>query len=206
MVRDREAPGSNPGPPTKFCLGTWGSSSPNRPPRALQTCGLIGERLPTMNFYLQIGSILFVIGGLFDALIGAATPIVTRVTRPNIFMLSAQSDLALFGTSPGDLLHQSTSLALLYRLAFDLIGTLLLVFGLLVAALAWFGLRHGEWWALWTLVGVEVIFIAGWRVVLSPNIQRGIPIHLAALPPNLLVPAILLIPAGLLSAIGLAQH
>ena len=128
------------------------------------------------------------------------------VTRPNIFMLSAQSDLALFGTSPGDLLHQSTSLALLYRLAFDLIGTLLLVFGLLVAALAWFGLRHGEWWALWTLVGVEVIFIAGWRVVLSPNIQRGIPIHLAALPPNLLVPAILLIPAGLLSAIGLAQH
>ena len=112
-----------------------------------------------MNLYLQIGSILFVIGGLFDALIGAATPIVTRATRPNIFMLSAQSDLALFGRNAGDLLHESTSLALLYRLTFDLIGTLLLVFGLLVAALAWFGLRHGEWWALWTLVGVEVIFI-----------------------------------------------
>jgi len=121
-------------------------------------------------------------------------------------MLSAQSDLALFGRNPGDLLHESTSLALLYRLTFDLIGTLLFVFGLLVAALAWFGLRHGEWWALWTLVGVKVIFIAGWIVVLSPYIQRSIPIHLAALPPNLLVPAILLIPAGLLSAIGLAQH
>ena len=159
-----------------------------------------------MNFYLQIGSILFVIGGLFDALIGAATPIVTRAARPNIFMLSARSDLALFGGNAGDLLHESTTLALLYRLTFDLIGTLLLVFGLLVAALAWFGLRHGEWWALWTLVGVEVIFIAGWIVVLSPYFQRGIPIHLAALPPNLLVPAILLIPAGLLSAIGLAQH
>jgi hypothetical protein len=159
-----------------------------------------------VNFYLQIGSILFLIGGLFDALIGAATPIVTRMTRPNILMLSAQSDLLLFGKNPGDLLHESTSLALLYRLTFDLIGTLLLVFGLLVAALAWFGLRHGEWWALLTLVGVEVIFIAGWIVVLSPYIQRGIPIQLGALPPNLFVPAILLIPAGLLSAIGLAQH
>ena len=64
---------------------------------------------------------------------------------------------------------------------------------------------------LWLLIFVPFAilpfaFIAGWRVVLSPNIQRGIPIHLAALPPNLLVPAILLIPAGLLSAIGLAQH
>jgi hypothetical protein len=159
-----------------------------------------------VNFYLQIGSILFLIGGLFDALIGAATPIVTRTTRPNILMLSAQSDLALFGRNPGDLLHESTAVALLYRLTFDLIGTLLLVFGLLVAALAWFGLRHREWWALWTLVGVEVIFMAGWIVVLSQYIQRGIPIHIWALPPNLLVPAILLIPAGLLSAIGLAQH
>ena len=82
-----------------------------------------------MNFYLQIGSILFVIGGLFDALIGAATPIVTRATRPNIFMLSAQSDLALFGRNAGDLLHESTSLALLYRLTFDLIGTLLSFLG-----------------------------------------------------------------------------
>jgi hypothetical protein len=159
-----------------------------------------------VNVYLQIGSILFVIGGLFDALIGAATPIVTRATRPNIFMLSAQSDLLLFGRNPADLVHDSTSLALLYRLTFDLIGTLLLVFGLLVTALAWFGLRHGEWWALWTLVGVEVIFVAGWMVVLSPYVQRGIPIQWAALPPNLLVPAILLIPAGVLSAIGLAQH
>jgi len=51
-----------------------------------------------------------------------------------------------------------------------------------------------------------VIFIAGWIVVLMPYFQRGIPINLTALPPNLLVPAILLIPAGLLSAIGLAQH
>jgi hypothetical protein len=41
------------------------------------------------------------------------------------------------------LLADNPAMAQLYRQTFDLIGTLLLVFGLLQVALAWFALRQG---------------------------------------------------------------
>ena len=159
---------------------------------------------------LQIGSLLFVIGGVFDALIGALTPIVTRISpQPpdNTFLANPRADLALFGGSPQQLLAENPALALLYRLTFDLIGTLLLVFGLLQAAVAWFALRQGHAWALTVLVGVDLLFIGGWALVFSRYVSAGVPvIGGTLLPPNLLVPAVLLIPATVLALIGLREQ
>jgi hypothetical protein len=157
---------------------------------------------------LQIGALLFVIGGVFDALIGALTPIVTRISpQPpqNTFMLDSRSDLALFGRLPQALVAESPALAMLYRLTFDLIGTLLLVFGLLQAAVAWFALRQGQAWALFLLVGIDLLFVAGWALVFSTYVRAGVPVSGTSLPPNLLVPALLLIPATAFAIIGLRQ-
>ena len=157
---------------------------------------------------LQIGSLLFAIGGLFDALIGALTPFVTRM-RPlpaDSFLQNAAADLILYGRSPQALLSDDAPLAMLYRTTFDLIGALLLIFGLLQAGVAWFALRHGQAWALWLLVVVDILFIAGWALVYWQYFSRGIGLATIGIPPNLLVPAVLLIPATVLGVIGLQQQ
>jgi hypothetical protein len=154
---------------------------------------------------LQIGSILFVVGGLVDAVIGALTPFVTRL-RPlplDAFLQTPGADRALFGSSPQHLLATDEPLAMLYRTTFDLIGMLLLVFGILQAALAWFALRAGHVWALWVLVSADLLFIVGWGLVYSQYFRRSIPFSAIGVPPNLLVPAVLLIPATVLAFIGL---
>ncbi|HEY3084059.1 MAG TPA: hypothetical protein VGK28_01245 [Candidatus Dormibacteraeota bacterium] len=156
---------------------------------------------------LQIASILFAVGGLFDALIGALTPLVTRM-RPlpvDAFLQNAQADRVLFGRSARALLSEDAALAMLYRTTFDLIGALLLVFGLLQAGVAWFALREGHAWALWLLVAVDLLFIAGWGLVYSQYFQRGMGLGAIGVPPNLLVPLVLLIPATLLAIVGLYQ-
>jgi len=58
------------------------------------------------------------------------------------------SDRALFGDSPQHLLDTSPAIAHLQRLTFDLIGMMLLAFGVSQMAIAWFALRHGQWWGL----------------------------------------------------------
>ena len=157
---------------------------------------------------LQIGSILFVIGGLFDALIGALTPFVTRM-RPlpaDSFLQNPGADLILFGRSPQLLLSEDAPLATLYRTTFDLIGALLLIFGLLQAGVAWFALREGHAWALWLLIAVDVLFITGWGLVYSQYFARGIGLATIGIPPNLLVPAALLIPGTVFAVVGLQQQ
>ena len=156
---------------------------------------------------LQIGSILFAIGGLFDAMIGALTPFVTRM-RPlpqDSFLQNPEADRILFGRSPQALLSEDAPLAMLYRTTFDLIGALLLIFGLLQAGIAWFALRQGHAWALWLLVAVDLLFIAGWGLIYTQYFQRGISLAAIGIPPNLLVPAALLIPATVLALVGLQQ-
>lgn len=157
---------------------------------------------------LQIGSVLFLVGGVFDALIGALTPFVTRM-RPlpaDSFLQNPEADRILYGQSPQALLANDAALAMMYRQTFDLIGGLLLAFGLLQAGIAWFALREGHAWALWALVAADLVFIAGWGLVYAPYFQRGITLPVIGIPPNLLVPAALLIPAAILSAVGLYAH
>ncbi len=63
-------------------------------------------------------------------------------------LMVPDSDRALFGDSPQHLLDTSPAIAHLQRLTFDLIGMMLLAFGVSQMAIAWFALRHGQWWGL----------------------------------------------------------
>jgi hypothetical protein len=158
--------------------------------------------------WLQVGAVLFLVGGVVDALIGALTPIVTRISMAadDTFLANPAADRSLYGESPQALIGQNAPLALLYRQTFDLIGALLFVFGLLQAAIAWFALREGHTWALWALVIADLGFIGGWGLVFAPYVRAGIPILGGTiLPPNLLVPLVLLVPATICAFIGLRQ-
>jgi len=66
-----------------------------------------------MNPLLNIGSILFLIGGAAGAIIGAATPFVTRMRLLPLdsFLMVADSDRALFGDSPQHLFDTSPAIA-----------------------------------------------------------------------------------------------
>jgi hypothetical protein len=156
---------------------------------------------------LFVGSVLFAIGGIVDALIGAATWVVTRVGAvppEDTLLLNPAADRAMFGDSPQTLLANDASLALLYRLTFDLIGGLLFAFGILQVAIAWFALREGQAWALWALVIGDLAFVAGWALVINRYAGAAAPIIGGTiLPPNLLVPLVLLLPAAVFAYVGL---
>ena len=156
---------------------------------------------------LFLASVLFALGGVVDALIGAATWIVTRTTAippEETMLLNPGADRALFGDSPQTLLAHDASLALLYRLTFDLIGGLLFAFGIMQVAIAWFALREGQAWALGALVIADLVFVGGWALVISRYAGAGAPIIGGTiLPPNLLVPLVLLLPAAILAYVGL---
>ena len=160
-----------------------------------------------MNTLLNVSAGLFILGGIVDALIGALTPFVTRrVPLPlDSFLQNPGADRELFGHSPQQLLATDAPLAMLYRMTFDLIGMLLLVFGVLQVAVAWFALRAGHAWALAVLVVVDLLFIAGWGLVYSQYFRRDIALADIGVPPNLLAPAALLIPAAVLGLLGLRQ-
>lgn len=158
---------------------------------------------------LLIGSILFAIGGVVDALIGVFTWVFVRagsLPPDDTFLLNPRADRVLFGGSPQQILAADPAVSLLYRLSIDLIGGLLFAFGLMQVAIAWFALREGHAWALWTLVAADLVFITGWALVISRYVGTTAPlVGGTILPPNLLVPAVLLIPATVLAYVGLQQ-
>jgi len=160
-----------------------------------------------VNTLLNLSAGLFILGGVVDALIGILTPFVTRRTPLPLdaFLQNPGADRQLFGESPQRLLATDAPLAMLYRTTFDLIGMLLLVFGVLQVAVAWFALRAGHGWALGALVVADVLFIAGWGLVYSQYLRRDIAFGDIGVPPNLLIPAVLLIPAAVLGFLGLRQ-
>ncbi len=160
-----------------------------------------------MASWLKAGVALFMTGGIFDAFIGASTPIVTRIfglSPIGALVLSSRADQQLLGVSPVQFVQGGPGEAL-YRILIDLVGLLLLAFGLFQTTVAWYGLRRGERWALGALVVADVAFISGWLLVLLTYVQRGITFSFLELPPNFYVPGILLVPAIVFSLIGLKQ-
>jgi hypothetical protein len=116
--------------------------------------------------------------------------------------MSTRTDIALFGASPEALIAQDRPLGMLRYLLLVWIGGLMLGIGLLHLALAWFSLRAGQSWALWTLTVADLSMVPFWWLILSRHAQAGVMPTLGELPP--MVTYLLLIPvAALLGWIGL---
>ena len=153
---------------------------------------------------LGISVILFLLLALFDVISGALTPFFVRPDRmsSNILLTSERTDTALFGVSPEALIAQDRPLGTLRWLLNIWIGGLMLGFGLLQITIAWFGLRAGQTWALWSLTIADLSMVPFWWLILARYSQAGAIPGLGELPP--MVTYLLVIPiAALLGWIGL---
>lgn len=163
----------------------------------------------TFNFQwlslLGISTILFLLFGLLNVLVGVLTPILVRPDRldsTNILLMSERTDTTLFGGSPSELVAQNKHLGLLRQLLLFWMAGLLLSFGLFQLAVTWFGLRQGQAWALWTLTVSDLAMLPYWSLILTTYVRGGVVPGVGDVPPLLLYLAVIPI-AALLGWLGL---
>ena len=153
---------------------------------------------------LGFSTILFLLFGLMNVLVGVLTPFFVRPDRltQNALLMSERTDTVLFGGPPSELLTQNKSLGLLRRLLVYWLAGLLLSFGLFQLALTWFGLRQGQAWALWTLTAADLAMLPYWYMILNTYAHAGVAPGIGEMPPFL--PYLGVIPiAAVLGWIGL---
>ena len=151
---------------------------------------------------LGISVILFLIFGVMNVLVGILVPVFVRPdSTSNGLFTSTRPDTALFGAAPEVLIAQDRPLGMLRLLLLIWMGGQMLGFGLLQLALAWFGLRAGQAWALWSLTVADLSMVPFWWLILARYARAGAMPGLGELPP--LVTYLLLIPiAAILGWIG----
>ncbi len=99
--------------------------------------------------------------------------------------------------------HGALALARLRTSLLNIIGGLLVAAGLLVSALAWFGLRAGQTWAYVALTVGGIAELPFWWLVLRPYFQADVAVTLLELPPFMWITTALLIPVVIFGFIGL---
>jgi hypothetical protein len=162
-----------------------------------------GVHTPPWSTPLGIAVILFLLAGFFHVLIGALTPVsIRQAWAPGILIYTGEADAAIFG-KPATELRQDPDVMKLREITLGMISGLLVGIGLLEMAIAWFGLRPGNAWALAALIVSQAAMIAFWIVGHRLWIQAGMPGGLGALQPYQHVPAFLSLPAAVLAWWGL---
>lgn len=143
-----------------------------------------------------------VVAGLVvsGALSGALGP---DVSSRALFNTTA-SDKAAFGLErePLEILSNDPVFAAVRRLLLIVVSGLLTAAGTLVIAIAWFGLREGQAWALIALTVAGLAVIPFWWVALLPYVRAGIPLTPLHIPPFMNIAA-LVVPAAILGWLGL---
>ena len=155
---------------------------------------------------LGVGVAVFLGWGVFNVVIGVVATIITGASSglvANILVLSPRTDAALFGGDPRDLVRDFPALFALQRVLLTWLSALLVAFGLLVIAVAWFGLRRGEPWALAVLTACWLVTLVGFGLLFRRYIDAGVSLSLGDLPPLFHYPVFLVTPAIILSWIGL---
>lgn len=146
---------------------------------------------------------LFLAVGALWIFVGALTvPLHGRWGAGSVFVSKAP-DTAYFGGDPPELLARGSALAKLRSLLLTVIAGFLLLAGIAFVALAWFGLKDGQSWALATLglAGIPAIML--WFLALSDYPRAGVSLSIGVMPPFMWVPALLTPPAIVLGWIGL---
>ena len=133
---------------------------------------------------LGAGVALFVGWGALNLVIGLLVPIVGRgeTLVADILVLSPRTDAAMFGADPAQLVREFPPLLALQRVLIVWLGSALAAFGLLVIAVAYFGLRGGAPWALPVLAACWVLVLAGFALLFKRYIDAGVTLSLGDLP------------------------
>jgi hypothetical protein len=122
---------------------------------------------------------------------------------PSIF-LSADVEQPMLGRPTADLMADSPGLARILGLVMDAFLGMMLGFAILLAAIAWFGLRDGQVWALWTAVLGNVAMLGiYWGVAIGPFLRESGVGYFRIWHPYALVPTILVPIGAILGWIGL---
>jgi len=147
--------------------------------------------------------ILFVIAGGLWLVIGLLAPFImdTAAGKRTLFG-SPTTDKALYGAPPEELLVSNLQLATFRQVILLAIAGLLVSTGLLTGAVAWFGLREPEAWALGLLTVVGLVVLPYWWIAFAPYREAGIRLRVLDLPPFMWIPAILMPLASVLGWVG----
>jgi len=153
---------------------------------------------------LGLSVLLFLISGIVHILIGSLTPLmVNSEFGKKILIISNRTDTELFGTEPSELLRNNPELAEFRTLFFSNAGGSLIIIGIFIISLTWFGLKQNELWAFITLVITGLIVLPFWYLTFRQYIHAGISFTFSDLPPVFWIPATILLPAIILGWIGL---
>lgn len=146
-----------------------------------------------------------ILTGIACLIVFAFSPKITAASyrESGGFLLSGRMDSLFYGKSIKDLIQDNPQLLEIDRYSLYVRAGIWLGFAIFQIALAWFGMRQGQAWALWTIVLANIAALAGWLAVILPFVQKRIPLGLD-LPPVVLVMAAAILPvATVLGWIGL---
>lgn len=153
---------------------------------------------------LDVARGLFVVHGALWIAIGALSPLLLdRNVGSPMVILSGRTDTHLFGADPPSVLADSR-VRTLRAILVAMLGGCMLAAGVLVSAIAWFGLGARSIWAMATLTIVAVALIPFWWHVLRPYRVAKTPVGLGDVPPFMWVPLALDAPAVALGWLALA--
>lgn len=152
---------------------------------------------------LGISVALFTLSGAFWIVIGALTPPLLNPTGGRFLIISARTDLALFGAAAPELIAADPALGRLRTITLVMLAGMLVASGIFEIAIALFALREGHAWALAALVLAHAAVLPFWWTVFEPYRAAGIALSLADLPPFMWLTTVLAVPAAILGWIGL---
>ena len=167
---------------------------------------------PSFHFHwnspLGYSVMLFLLVNLMYLIIGVLTPIAfrlygTQLTHRFGLVFSPRSDVAAFGKSSADLIHDQPAAQYTKVTIYYMLSGLYLAVAILHFCLVWFGLRSGQPWALWALtfanLSIVLLFFFGVRYF-STHVT---PLSLGDLYPYVLLPAVVFPIASVLGWIGI---
>jgi len=158
----------------------------------------------SVALFLILGA-LTVVAGLLAVLLYFPSGRTARFAaqgRPSIVLLE-RGDSDYFGAPLAEVYRRSPDAAEIIDLHILVKSGQWLAFGISEIVVAWFGLRLGQRWALWTLAGTNAAAVFGWGLVVVRYLQRGAHVDLD-LPPVVFVWPLFVVPvATVLGWIGL---
>jgi hypothetical protein len=145
-------------------------------------------------------------GAALTLALGIQWTIIMHAGFPKALLTSERTDTLVFSQPPAVLYKDDAVLFTVERAEVDWRDGMAFCLGIAVIALAWFGLRRGQRWAMWTLTlaGLGMIPYAG--LYMEPVLRAGAPWGLLD-PPPIMTFQVLVVPvAVLLGWIGLSPR
>lgn len=161
---------------------------------------------------LGIGVALLLSCSVVYALIAVAGAIITHrygVAAPQTngqFIFGPKADTLFFGRPPRDVVRDNPMVGRLAMIFIDFMTGFMLAFGIVLFGVVWFGLRHGQEWALWTaLLGNAAMLLFYWGLAVVPFMREFGVGYADVFHPFAAYPTVVIPIATIVSWIGLRQ-